>query len=65
MKTLPKILLIIAIALALIELVPALRDAFYTIHRPLSAVFFGLFLITLIMGKESESYDADHPGGHH
>ena len=55
MKKLPMALLIISILLALVEFIPALRDAFYTIHRPFSAVFFGLFLITQVMSKESES----------
>jgi hypothetical protein len=55
MKKLPKILLIVSILLALVEFVPSLRDAFYTIHRPFSAVFFGLFVVTQIMAKENDS----------
>ena len=65
MKKLPKILLIISILLALVEFVPGLRDAFYTIHRPFSAVFFGLFLITQIMARETEHYDAEQHSTSH
>jgi hypothetical protein len=60
MKTLPKTLLIISILLALVEFIPGLKDVFYTIHRPFSAVFFGLFLITHIMAKETDAQGAEH-----
>jgi hypothetical protein len=34
-------------------------DAFYTI-LPMGAVFFGLFLIVVVLEKENALYDQDH-----
>ena len=65
MKKLPTILLVLAILLALMEFIPGLKDTIYAIHRPLSAVFFGLFLVTHVMSKETDRYDAEHDSASH